>query len=201
MGNKGCHLGYRLQLEEQVLEQLPCNQNQCWARALLSRPRLVHFECWYCFAASQATEHFVRRRNSWGWLCLSQWLALPFLPVIIWPPVYYVLCWVRSHISCVSGQSWPVSIPQFCDIPLFLTSLENSLADILSPDVIQSLSTTKEIDDLIVFLNSVIKSSALKSKLAFHSSCIPAKIPWWSANLWALRSKLKASYKLKRLDP
>jgi hypothetical protein len=92
--------------------------------------------------------------------------------------------------------------PQFCDIPLFLTSLEISLAEIPSPDVIQSLSTTKEIDDVIVSLNSVIKSSALKSKLAFHPpSRIPAKMPWWSANLWALRAKLKASYKLKRWDP
>ena len=105
----------------------------------------------------------------------------------------------RSQASAAKADRIPS--PQFCDIPLFLASLEISLAEIPSPDVIQSLSTAKEIDDVIVSLNSVIKSAALKSKLAFHSSRTPAKMPWWSANLWALRARLKASYKLKRQDP
>jgi hypothetical protein len=100
-----------------------------------------------------------------------------------------------------TGKADRLPSPQYCDIPLFLNQLESSLADIPNTDIIQSLNSTKDVDVVIDSLNSVIKSSALKSKLAFHPSRVPAKMPWWSANLWVLRSELKASYKLKRRDP
>ena len=58
----------------------------------------------------------------------------------------------------------------------FRISLKSAFADITSPDIIQSFNSTKDIEDVIDALNSVIKSSALKSKLAFHPSRIPAKM-------------------------
>jgi len=131
---------------------------------------------------------------------LSGW-HYPFYPSLSDHP--FIMFFVEYDCfsqSSAAKANW-IPSPEYCDIPLFLISLESAMADITSPEIIQSFNSTKDIDDVIDSLSSVIKSSALKSKLAFHPSRIPAKMPWWSANLWELRSKLKASYKLKRLDP
>jgi hypothetical protein len=48
---------------------------------------------------------------------------------------------------------------------------------------------------------TLINSAALKSKLPFHSSRAPARMPWWSDNMWSLRKKLKVAYKLSRESP
>jgi hypothetical protein len=61
--------------------------------------------------------------------------------------------------------------------------------------------STNNIDDVLSSLNLVLKSVAYKNKLAFHGSLAPAKMPLWYANLWALRSNLRDSYKLKRESP
>jgi hypothetical protein len=60
--------------------------------------------------------------------------------------------------------------PQFCSIPLFVSCLECSLVNIIRPDDIHAINSTKDIDDVISSLNLVVKSAALKINLAFHRS-------------------------------
>jgi hypothetical protein len=91
--------------------------------------------------------------------------------------------------------------PLLCDLPLFLTNLEAALDIIDCPQTIQAFSSPTDIDTFIVSLTEAIKSAALKSKLPFHPSRAPSKMPWWSVNLWSLRKKLKDSYKLCRENP
>ena len=133
-------------------------------------------------------------------ISLSGW-HYPFYPSLSDHPFIMFFVEYDRFFQTSVAKADRLPSPQHCDIPLFLTSLESSLADIPCPDRIQSLNSTKEIDNVIDSLNSVIKSSALKSKLAFHPSRAPAKMPWWSAKLWVLRSKLKALYKLKCHEP
>jgi hypothetical protein len=52
-----------------------------------------------------------------------------------------------SQSSAAKADQLP--FPQYCDIPLFLNSLEKALAEIPSPDIIQSFNSTKNIDKVI----------------------------------------------------
>jgi hypothetical protein len=61
--------------------------------------------------------------------------------------------------------------------------------------------STNDVDDVLSSLDLVLKSVAFKNKLAIHGSLAPAKMPWWYENMWALRSNLRDSYKLKRESP
>jgi hypothetical protein len=68
----------------------------------------------------------------------------------------------------------------------------------IRPDNIHAINSTRDIDDVISSLNLVVKSAALQIKLDFHRSLNLAKMPWWSSSMWALRSNLGESHKLKR---
>ncbi|EFX62383.1 hypothetical protein DAPPUDRAFT_270522 [Daphnia pulex] len=64
-----------------------------------------------------------------------------------------------------------------------------------------ALSVSNDIEAFIANLTDSIKSAALKSKLPFHPSRAPTRMPWWSDNMWSLRKKLKVAYKLSRESP
>lgn len=111
---------------------------------------------------------------------LSNWHYPVFPSLSDHPFISFRLAYSRAP-SSHTEERLPQS--QFCDIPFFLSTLEESLVDILSPDSITAISSTCDIDDFIVSLNEIIKSSVLKSKVPFHPSKAPSKMPWWSVNL------------------
>jgi hypothetical protein len=91
--------------------------------------------------------------------------------------------------------------PPNCNMPLLLSNLEASLGTMVSPSTIQTFTSPQDIEAFIANLTDSIKSAALKSKLPFHPSRAPARMPWWSDSMWSLRKKLKVAYKLSRESP
>ncbi|EFX70000.1 hypothetical protein DAPPUDRAFT_113108 [Daphnia pulex] len=131
---------------------------------------------------------------------LSGW-HYPVRPSLSYNPfISYDVVNVREMVSPASSVHRLPS-PKFCNIPLFVSCLDSSLANIIRPDDTHAINSTNDIDDVLSSLNLVLKSVAFKNKLAFHGSLAPAKMPLWYANLWALRSNLRDSYKLKRESP
>ncbi|EFX69102.1 hypothetical protein DAPPUDRAFT_113948 [Daphnia pulex] len=131
---------------------------------------------------------------------LSGW-HYPVRPSLSYNPfIFYDVVNVREMVSPASSVHRLPS-PKFCNIPLFVSCLDSSLANIIRPDDTHAINSTNDIDDVLSSLNLVLKSVAFKNKLAFHGSLAPAKMPLWYANLWALRSNLRDSYKLKRESP
>jgi hypothetical protein len=130
-------------------------------------------------------------------------LHYPVHPSLSYNPfISFDVANVREMVSPASSVHRLPS-PKFCNIPLFVSCLDSSLANIIRPDDTHAstMISTNDVDDVLSSLNLVLKSVAFKNKLAIHGSLAPAKMPWWYANLWALRSNLRDSYKLKRESP
>ena len=95
---------------------------------------------------------------------LSGW-HYPFYPSLSDHPFIMFFVEYDRFFQTSVAKADRLPSPQHCDIPLFLTSLESSLADIPCPDRIQSLNSTKEIDDVIDSLNSKIVCTKEQTRL------------------------------------
>lgn len=150
MGEKGFHLRQRLYFEKPILGQWSYRKKLCWSRIMFHEPCLVNLDSSYCIAAWQATKYFA---------CVTfvgysaQLLALPCLSFFMWPPVYFLNFEYERIFHASASKINRLPSLHLCDLPIFLVSLESSLADILSPEEIHWLSSSKNINNVIVSQN------------------------------------------------